>query len=158
MQPVAVPEGQEWPWCGWCKSYHHPDNPTCKGKTQAEPAAAAEHHGQKQSAGDPELEKLVAESVQRRLHRLKTGTRRRHHTKPLSIRVLTGIIKAGEAAAQGGADGFFGRWCRNDLMAWEGLMDAAEWAMEELNAREFRRMKRESAAAAKQNETAAAGS
>lgn len=109
-----------------------------------------------QPAGrDAELESLVEQSVKRRMERLKTGNRRRHHTKQLSVRVLTGILKAGEAAAAGGADGFFGRWCRNDLMAWEALMDAAEWAQEELNAREFRRLKRESLKA-QQNTAAAA--
>lgn len=105
---------------------------------------------------DAELESLVEQSVKRRMERLKQGNRRRHHTMQLSLRVLTGILKAGEAAAAGGADGFFGRWCRNDLMAWEALMDAAEWAQEELNAREFRRLKRESLKA--QQNTAGAAS
>lgn len=117
--------------------------PVLQGETVPAMAAAVAQNG----GGDHELEALVAESVKRRLERIKSGNRRRHHTKQLTIRVLTGIIRAGEAAAQGGADGFFGRWCRNDLMAWEALMDAAEWAQEELNAREFRRLKRESIAA-----------
>ncbi len=123
-----------------------------------EPRAASggEHHGQKQP-DDPELEAMAKASVARRIKRFKEGTRRRHHTKQLTYRVLTGIIKAGQAAAEGGAEGFFGRWTRGDLMAWEALMDAAEWAQEEVNRREFLRMKREAAksTAEEQKEAAA---
>lgn len=114
-----------------------PPEPDAGEPAPPKPAAAKD--------SDPELETLVEESVKRRIERFNSGTRRRHHTKQLSFRVLHGIIAAGKAAAQGGADGFFGQWTRTNLAAWEGLMDAAEWAQEEINRREYLRLKREAA-------------
>lgn len=31
-----APADQDWPYCETCRSWHHPDNPTCFKRTQAE--------------------------------------------------------------------------------------------------------------------------
>jgi hypothetical protein len=43
-------DDQDWPWCNCCQSYHHPDNPTCRGKPPLSP----------HTDGATEREKLLA--------------------------------------------------------------------------------------------------
>lgn len=30
----GLPDMSSWPWCEPCKSYHHPDNPTCRARPE----------------------------------------------------------------------------------------------------------------------------